>query len=238
MANVQLKNPLMLAFDVDSIDQGRQILKDVGEKVGGIKVGPRLILACGGSIVQELSEIAPVFVDQKYLDIPNTMLASVRATFAAGASFCTVHAWAGEEALVKLAELEKELNQKRPFQILVVTILTSFSEQGLAPTMIKEPIDIHVRRLTMLAHDSGLSGFVCSPHEVAALKQEWPTGFFVTPGVRFEEASEGVSGDDQTRVATPKSAVSDGADVIVVGRPILQSENPVEVVERILADVL
>ena len=87
-----LKNPVILALDVDSKDQAFKILDHVGDLVGGIKLGPRMVYRYGGDLVKQFSEIAPVFVDNKYFDIPSTMVAAVRASFDAGATLVTVHA--------------------------------------------------------------------------------------------------------------------------------------------------
>jgi orotidine-5'-phosphate decarboxylase len=112
-----LKNPLILALDVDSKEEAHKILHPIADLVGGIKVGPRLVYRYGASLVTELSKRAPVFVDNKYFDIPSTMASAVLASFEAGATLVTVHSMAGSEALSQLATLEKELNQIRPFKI-------------------------------------------------------------------------------------------------------------------------
>lgn len=230
---MNLRNPLMIALDVDTREKALSLANLLGPQVGALKVGPRLSLKYGENFIRELTQYAPVFVDNKFLDIPNTMAASVQAAFDTGATFCTVHAWSGIEALGRLADLEAKLNQMRPFQILVVTILTSFTEELLPPTMVREPVAVQVRRLTKMAWETGLRGFVCSPHEVAQLKREWPSGFFVTPGVRFGDDDRG----DQKRVESPGQAVRLGASAIVVGRPIVEAADPVAAAMRFLADV-
>lgn len=224
MSRVKLANPLIVALDVNEPAEAVKWAEKLKDHVGAYKIGPRLLMKTGGELVAKVKGFAPVFVDNKYLDIPNTMEASVRATFEAGATFCTVHAWSGLEALQRLKDLEDELNQTRPFQILVVTVLTSFVEKTLPPTMVKDPIDVQVRRLAMLVNESGLSGVVCSPLEVTSLSREWPDHFYVTPGVRL--ASDDVG--DQKRVQTPEQAVKNGASAIVVGRPIMGASDPLK----------
>src|SRR3989344_3915132 len=105
-----VRNPVILALDVDTIEDARKILDHVGDMIGGVKVGPRLVYKYGASLVQEFSEIAPVFVDNKYFDIPSTMDPAVRASFQAGASLVTVPAPAARVGVTWLAALAIELN--------------------------------------------------------------------------------------------------------------------------------
>src|SRR5690606_29822916 len=130
-----------------------------------------------------------VFVDCKFYDIPNTMEAAVRAVFDEGATLTTVHAMAGKEALSRLAELEAELNSHRPFKILAVTILTSYTQESLPPNFSKDPISHQVQWLADLALESGITGLVCSAHEVQALRARYKEAYIVTPGIRFPNES-------------------------------------------------
>ncbi len=228
---VKLVNPLMLALDVDTDSEAFEIAAKLKGKLGAIKLGPRLNMRYGAPLVAKMAEIAPVFVDNKYLDIPSTMEAAVRATFAAGATFATVHAWSGAEALERLAKVEAELNQTRPFQILTVTILTSFNAATLPPGLASESIESHVAKLADLAWTKGLTGIVCSPQELDLLRRRSAQAFLVAPGVRMPGDSAG----DQKRVETPENAMRSGASAIVVGRPIVEALDPLSVVEKILA---
>jgi orotidine-5'-phosphate decarboxylase len=228
-----LKNPLILALDVDSKEDALKILHPIADLVGGIKVGPRLIYRYGASFVTELSKRAPVFVDNKYFDIPSTMVSAVLASFEAGATLVTVHAMAGGEALGQLAILEKELSQIRPFKILAVTILTSWDQSSMPKNFQTWPVNQHVQSLAQLISDSGLSGLVCSGHELQLLN--FPHIFKVTPGIRLDtEVSAEFLSSDQKRVMTPAKAIKEGADALVIGRPILQSKNSQETVRQIL----
>lgn len=231
--NANLNNPLMLALDVDTADEALRLTRLLSGKLGAVKIGPRLLVRYGGELVARIASNAPVFVDQKYLDIPNTMESAVRATFDAGATYATVHAWSGREALERLAKVEHELNQIRPFKILVVTILTSFTEQTLPPGLSQGSVDQHVSRLADLALQSGLTGIVCSPREVAALREKSKDAFLVTPGVRLPTDALG----DQKRVETPEAAIRLGASALVVGRPIVEAADPLEAVERFLTSI-
>ncbi len=214
-----MKNPLILALDVDTRDQALKIADQIGDVVGGIKLGPRLCLRYGMEFVQEMAQRAPIFLDNKHFDIPSTMEAAVRASFDAGASLVTVHALSGAEALQRMAKVEAELSRQRPFRILAVTILTSWDQDSLPPVMNPQPIAQHVTELASLVQKSGLSGVVCSPHELDLLQNKGL--YLVTPGIRFSMNDSG----DQKRIMGPKEALEKGASALVVGRPILEAKD-------------
>lgn len=223
-------NPLCIALDVDSKEQALRLAKDLAPFAGGFKVGPRLVHRFGEELVQSIARYAPVFVDCKFFDIPSTMVAAVRATFEAGASACTIHAMAGEEALDQLSDLEKELNLIRPFRILAVTILTSWSEQSFPKVFRAQPICEHVSQLADLVKASGLSSVVCSPHEIELLADK--DLFLLTPGIRMSSDPVG----DQKRVMGPREALAKGSSCLVVGRPIIAADNPVATAKFFLAE--
>lgn len=229
---MNLTNPVFVALDIDDDQKAIDLATQLSGLVG-FKLGPRLLMKHGRQLVESIARHGPVFVDNKYFDIPNTMESAVRATFEAGASYCTVHAQAGSEALKRMATVEKELSQKRPFKILSVTVLTSFSKDTL-PDILKDiSVEDQVKSLAQLTFDSGLTGLVCSPFEVEAMKDSFPGGFFVTPGVR----TEAVAGDDQKRVMAPEQALQKGASALVIGRPIVAAEDPLQATRDILARI-
>jgi orotidine-5'-phosphate decarboxylase len=256
-------NPLCVALDVDTAEQAMQIvhllnpqkiqstfsnaIQDANPNTilnsnlaGGFKLGPRLLLKYGQSFIQEVAQYAPVFVDCKFFDITSTTVAAVRSSFEAGASVVTVHALNGKECLQALAKLEKELNQIRPFKILCVTILTSWSQGSFAfpastadktsrvltSTIVATAISDQVVDLARLVIESGLSGMVSSAEELKSLTQlqsltQSPL-FFLTPGIRLPEDDT----QDQARVMGPQQAIQAGSSCLVVGRPILQAQDP------------
>lgn len=226
----KLKIPVFVALDVDSDIAALAIAEKVREYVGGFKVGPRLTYKYGSSFVKELAKMGLVFVDNKYHDIPSTVLAAIRASFESGATFATVHASNGLETLKKIAEIEYELSKTRPFKILSVTALTSFTEKTMPANWVKEPM---LRQVEMLAGDAvaaGLTGLVCSPEEVATLKKKYPNNFLVTPGIRLHGGEKA----DQTRVMSPRDAILAGASALVIGRPIVEAANPEQAAQKIL----
>lgn len=218
-----LRNPLIIALDVDSEAEALRLAEGLSDLAGGFKVGPRLVLRSQADFVMRLSKLAPVFFDFKFFDIPSTMESAVRAAFESGASLVTVHALAGGVALKLMAKLEMELNQLRPFRILVVTILTSFEATTLPRNLKPQSISQHVSDLVALAKDSGLRGIVCSPHELS-LFEEMEDLYLVTPGIRGDFSPI----DDQKRTMGPTEAIESGATALVVGRPIIAAQNPRE----------
>jgi len=229
----ELRNPVMLALDVDTREECHHFSKLLGSQVGAIKIGPRLVLRFGANLIGEMAAQAPCFVDCKFLDIPSTMDAAVRAAFEAGASFATVHAWAGPEALALLAKTEAELNQKRSFKILVVSILTSFHQKNLPPALQNISISKQVEDLVEMASQSGMKNFVCSPHEVKALRTGHAERFLVTPGVRMPGDEAG----DQVRIMTPQEALHEGASALVIGRSLLKAKDPKAKLAEILESI-
>lgn len=223
-----LRNSLILALDVDSDHEALKLVQELNDIVGGFKLGPRLCLRYGQDLIRKISQLAPVFLDNKHFDIPSTMTSAVQASFDAGASLVTVHALAGFEALSYVAELEKELNKIRPFKVLCVSILTSWDQTSLPSSLKEISILEHVQQLSLMVKKAGLSGLVCSPHELEHINI---TDFYaVTPGIRLEADHH----QDQKRTLTPVQAIKKGASALVVGRPILQSQDRRKTAEEIL----
>ncbi len=217
-----LLNPLIVALDLDDEKKILQLCEDLQGIAGGFKVGPRLCLRYGKTLLTRIASYGPLFIDNKYFDIPNTMESAVLSSFEAGATLVTVHLLAGEVALRRLAEIESQLSKVRPFKILGVSVLTSWTEEDFPPSFVKEPVAKHVRQLIKSGEEAGLSGFVCSGEELAVVGKT--KKFFVIPGVRLA----GDSVQDQKRTLTPALAIERGASGIVVGRPIIAAEDPRE----------
>jgi len=229
---MKLTNPLCVALDVDTADEALAIARELRGQVGAFKVGPRLT-NIDSTIVQKLAEEAPVFVDHKYYDIPSTMEAAVKSAFSMGATFATIHASAGSTALSLMAKLEIELNQKRPFKILAVTILTSFSQKDLPDFVQSTPIGVQVEHLAKLSLANGVTGLVCSPQEIQQIRQISREAFIVTPGIRSSNQESG----DQSRTMSAAQALRAGANLLVVGRPIVKASNRRVAVENLLKEM-
>ena len=223
------KLPVYVALDVDEESEALSLAQTVSTYVEGFKIGPRLYLKCGPSLVSKLKTFGKIFLDFKFFDIPSTMVSAVRAGFHLGADLLTVHAQAGEESLKLLANLETELKSKKDFRILAVTMLTSFSKQN--PPAFTDGLSFTscVERLSDRVIQAGLSGLVCSGGEVAFLRKKHPQAYLVTPGIRWRDSLA----EDQKRVVTPQEAQAKGADALVIGRPIYKAEDPVQMCLRL-----
>ena len=219
------KLPIFIALDVDDEKTALNYAERLNPYVLGFKVGPRLYFHSSPSLIKQLSQWGPVFLDFKFYDIPSTMEATVRACFDKGIQYLTVHAQAGKEALSRLANVEKAYKDQK---ILAVTILTSQSHT-------KE-----VFKLAEVVHESGLSGLVSSAYEVKELRKKYKDFFIVTPGMRMtsknlkdSHSNQNIKNEDQNRIATPAFALSQGASALVMGRPILQAKDPLKVFQDI-----
>lgn len=220
--NQILKNPIMVALDMSNAEAAYKLVEEIGDIVGAIKVGPRLVMREGQGLITKIARKAPVFVDMKHFDIPSTMVSAIQTSFDAGATFVTVHSLAGKEALMECANLEAKLKTQRPFKILAVTVLTSWSDESVPENFQNKTVSEHVLSLASLAEESGLSGLVCSGHELDLLT--YKKSFKVVPGIRMDLEEH----QDQKRVMDPKTALAKGASALVVGRPILHANNPKE----------
>jgi orotidine-5'-phosphate decarboxylase len=195
-------------------------------------VGLELFVAEGPAAVRAVQGAgAACFLDLKLHDIPATVAGAVRSAVDLGVLYCTVHAASGPLAL----EAACEAARGSEMRLLAVTALTSLDAPALRAIgfTVAEPLDV-VRRLAALALDAGIDGLVCSPHEVALVRQDvGPRVILVTPGVRPSSAPIG----DQKRVATPEQAIRAGADVLVIGRPIRTAADPAAAARQIVAEI-
>ncbi len=232
-----IRNPLVVALDVDSEAEALKLVDQLHDIVGCFKIGPRLLIHGGPRLVEKISQAGPVFLDHKFFDIPSTMVSAIRTAFDCGVSLATIHLLSGTTALRELVQLEQELNNRRPFKILGVSILTSWSDKDYPPVFQGSSTSDNVNKLILFGKNLGMSGFVCSGHELGPLSDvgvDRDQGdFLLVPGVRrMVDAA-----NDQSRTVTPAKAIRDGASAIVVGRPIIASANPREVAAEFAAEV-
>jgi len=201
-------------------------------RVGLLKVGLELFVAGGPTVVGRIGAHAPLFLDLKFHDIPNTVAGAVRSACALGPAMLTLHA-AGGPAMVAAAReaAESASGADRP-AILAVTVLTSLDAATLADTGVAGGPVQQVLRLARLALAAGADGLVCSPQEVSRLRDAFGAApMLVVPGVR----PAGTPSGDQARVATPEAAIAAGADWIVLGRPLTRAEDPARAAEAVAA---
>ena len=225
-----MKRDVIIALDFKDGKTALNFLDKFVDKKLFVKVGMELFYAEGPSIVKEIKERGhKIFLDLKLHDIPNTVKGGMRSLSHLGVDIVNVHA-AGTISMMKAA-LEGSIREDgtRPL-VIAVTQLTSTSEERMKEELlIESKINDTIVHYAKNAKKAGLDGVVCSPLEAGMVKNAVGMDFItVTPGVRFDDGEKG----DQVRVTTPKNAKEIGTDFIVVGRPITQAENPVEVYNR------
>jgi orotidine-5'-phosphate decarboxylase len=196
------------------------------------KVGMELYYSTGAPLVRTLRDRGfEVFLDLKLHDIPNTVAGAVRSVIQTGASLLTVHASGGERMMAAAAEAAQAPGAPR---LLAVTVLTSMDTVDLVQIGIDASPAEHARRLALLAEQCGITGMVCSPREIALLRQNLASEtLLVIPGIRPAGSHAG----DQRRTATPAAAIRDGASMLVVGRPITQAHDPVAAIAAIQEEI-
>ncbi len=198
------------------------------------KVGLQLFVATGPTILKELKKREKkIFLDLKFHDIPNTIAGACGSACEYGINLMTLHATAGKTALK--AATEAISKSPSPPQLLAITLLTSLNSRDLAFDL-KIPLELpeYALQMALLAKDSGINGAVCSPQEVAQLRQVCGKDFvLVCPGVRPSWSQSG----DQRRVMTPKEALNAGANYLVIGRPITMADDPVMAWNRIIDEL-
>ncbi len=223
---------LIVALDYARPDAALACADALSGLVSWYKVGLELYLSAGPSVITELKERGhSVFLDLKLHDIPNTVSSAIRALGGLAADLLTVHAAGGSAMLRAAAEAAAAL--PHPPRLLAVTVLTSMDAQALTETGVCTPPAEQVLRLGTVARTAGITGLVCSPAEAADLHRALPEMLLVTPGVR----PAGVDLGDQRRVATPRAALTAGASMLVVGRPITAAPDPRRAAEGILAEM-
>ncbi len=230
-----MRNPIIVALDVPAAGAALKLVEQLAPVSGGFKVGSELFTVAGPDIVRRIRERgAMVFLDLKYHDIPNTVAKSVTAAVRLDVQMLTVHASGGLEMLKAAEQAAQETAWRfghSPPLVLGVTVLTSLDAGALKEIGLDANVDYQVRRLATVATKAGLRGLVCSPLEVAKLRQAIPPATqLVTPGVR----TGAEKADDQKRTLTPREAVQAGANWLVIGRPIYAAENPRAAAEKIL----
>jgi orotidine-5'-phosphate decarboxylase len=227
------KDRLIVALDVPSATQARQLLQSIGESASTFKIGKQLFTAEGPDLVRDLiASGKKVFLDLKYHDIPNTVAAAVRSAAELRVSMLTVHASGGSKMLKAAAEAAAQSSAKPT--VLAVTVLTSLSDADLQEIGVAGTVLSQVLRLGALARSAGCGGLVASAKESAELRRELGEGFaIVTPGVRPAGSAAG----DQARVVTPADAIAAGASHLVVGRPIIEAADPAKAAADILAQI-
>lgn len=225
-----MRAPIAVALDAPDAETAARWARAVTPHVAVVKVGLELFCRTGPSIVDSVrgGSGADLFLDLKLHDIPNTVAGAVRSVSRLKPRYLTVHATGGPD-MVRAA-----VDAADGICIAAVTVLTSMDETTLDAVGLAGPALDAVKRLAVLAVGAGAGALVCSPHEVAAVRAEvGPDVVLITPGVR----PAGADVQDQARVATPEQALADGADLLVIGRPITGAADPGAAAARIAASL-
>ena len=224
------KERLIVALDVPTVGEARELIATLGESVGGYKIGLELLFAGGVALAQELAGAGSfVFVDAKLLDIEATVERATAVIAATGAAFLTVHAL--DRKTLDAAVRGRGASR---LKLLGVTVLTNLAPSDLIEQGIDHPLHELVLHRTLLAKQAGFDGVVASGHEAEAIREAaGPSCLIVTPGVR----PQGSATQEQARAVTPAKAIEAGADYLVVGRPITRVVAPRAAAEAIAAEI-
>ncbi|MBW2992493.1 orotidine-5'-phosphate decarboxylase [Candidatus Woesearchaeota archaeon] len=232
------KDRILIALDVDSKEKALALAEELKDYVGGYKIGKELFTSAGPDLVKSISKHSKVFLDMKYHDIPNTVAGAAKAAAKLGVYMFNIHASGGSEMMKAAADAVKqsaeELGIKKPL-IIGVTILTSINQEALNNELnIQGELKDQVIHLAKLAKQAGLDGVVASAKETKLIKEACGQDFLViTPGIRPLWAAKG----DQKRVVTPKDALADGSDYLVIGRAITGQPDRIEAAKKILEEI-
>ncbi len=223
---------IIVALDFPDENSALELVDRISPELCRLKIGKELFTRCGPALVKKIVNSGyDVFLDLKYHDIPNTVASACRAAADLGVWMLNVHALGGP---AMLAAAREALSDDDSPLLIAVTILTSSSEDDLKAVGINQTARSMVERLAVLAKDQGLDGAVCSAQEASALKSLLGKEFvLVTPGIRLPEDDAG----DQKRIVSPLDAVRQGSDYLVIGRPIIQADDPVQKLLTINSDI-
>lgn len=234
------REKIILALDVSDVRYALEIVDKFRDYVSIFKVGLELYTAAGPAVVEEIiRRDKKVFLDLKFHDIPNTVIKAALNATRLGAYMFNLHASGGLEMLRRCNEAVVDLclreNLRKP-KLLGVTVLTGLSQEVLKDELgIQHSIRTHVKQLSKLSVEAGLDGVVASGHEVAMLRNNFAKNFLiVTPGIRTSWSPP----DDQKRTMTPRQAIREGADYIVLGRAVMNQPDPFKALELITAEIL
>jgi orotidine-5'-phosphate decarboxylase len=224
---------LVFPLDFSSLSEAKSAAERLAPSVGVLKVGLELFVREGPPAARIGQPVGrDVFLDLKLHDIPETVERAVTGAGALGARYLTVHAAGGAQMLARAAAAAAKA--PRPLTLLAVTVLTSMDTADLTEQGVPGTAGEHAVRLARMAWRAGLRGFVCSPAEARAMRAALgPEALLVTPGIR--PAGSGAA--DQKRIATPTQAIADGADLVVVGRPIRDAPDPLSAADAVVAEI-
>jgi|TARA_B110000444_G_scaffold261086_1_gene310995 orotidine-5'-phosphate decarboxylase len=228
------KKLLFCALDTKNLSSAVSLTNIIKDHIDGIKIGLEAYYSIGIEGYRELADIGiPIFLDLKLHDIPNTVHSAIKALLPLKPAILNIHASGGEKMMRSAVEAISDSFDHKPL-LIGVTVLTSLDSKDLIKLGINSDSNEHAVRLAELAKNSGLDGVVCSPFEAANIKEICGNNFItIVPGIR----PEGSAINDQKRFMTPYQAINNGADIIIIGRPITSSKDPLKAVMAIREDM-
>ena len=225
---METKKYIFCALDFSDLNQSILFTKKIKNHIGGIKLGLEFFTKNGPKGVEKIKEIGlPVFLDLKLHDIPNTVKQSLKNVLDLSPNYVTVHLSGGYKMLEELKDIKKDT------KIIGVSMLTSLDDEELKKMGYNIGQKIFIENLVKSGVEAGIDGIVSSPREVKELKKNYKNLIFVTPGIRLPSNSR----DDQKRIESPRFAVKSGSNILVIGRPITTSKDPLNSIKKIIENI-
>ena len=224
-----MNKKIIVALDLDDIIKAVKLVKKLKKEVYAFKIGHEFFYNFGIQGYKEIYNIFPrIFLDLKLHDIPNTVHKGLKAISKLNPIFTTIHISGGDE----MQKVSASKNNKKT-NVLGVTVLTSLDKKQTMKYYKENNVNILVKKFANYAKKNNLRGLVCSPLEISIVRKEvGKKMILVVPGIRLNKKSSSKN-DDQKRTLTPKQAINLGADFLVIGRPIIESKNPLETIKKI-----
>ncbi len=227
-----INNPIFCAIDTSDIDKAKELAINIKPYVGGLKLGLEFFTSCGITGIKQIEELGlPLFIDLKFYDIPNTVTSALKNILEINPQFTTIHCTGGKKMMTECMKLKNEMGSTT--NIIGVTMLTSFDDQAIKEIGFNTSVIDTINQVASLADECSLDGLVCSPLEAQKLKNSFPALQLIVPGIR--NSSEQTN--DQKRTLSAKEAIDNGADILVIGRPITEASDPAKAAEALLNEI-
>ena len=225
---MNLKKKIFCALDFSELDQTIQFTDKIKDHIGGIKIGLEFFCKNGPAGVEKMKEFElPIFLDLKLHDIPNTVVNAFRNLESLSPDYLTVHLNGGQRMINELIKYKKKT------KIIGVSMLTSLDQKDLKESGIMCDENSYVEKLVKIGVSSGIDGVVSSPREVKLLRKKFENLILVTPGIRLPNENK----NDQKRTETPAKAIKDGSSMLIIGRTITKSSDPILSIEKIIQNI-
>ena len=225
-------NPIFCAIDTSDIDKAKELAINIKPYVGGLKLGLEFFTSCGITGIKQIEELGlPLFIDLKFYDIPNTVTSALKNILEINPQFTTIHCTGGKKMMTECMKLKNEMGSTT--NIIGVTMLTSFDDQAIKEIGFNTSVIDTINQVASLANECSLDGLVCSPLEAQKLKNSFPALQLIVPGIRSSYDQT----NDQKRILSAKEAIDNGADILVIGRPITEASDPAKAAEALLNEI-